>query len=236
MEPINNVLIEEIKELFFAGRQNFKGIKDNAVIFECGSPTREKGACEKGEGKITKDGKSEGHDTYNWIKSNVGRILSENNFEDVEISAEEWEKYENSFLEKSNEELQTILNNKIKSLNNGNKIYFVNNGNIIVEEEDKGTYLLLNIQKDFLKGMMSGNPFVSNLYCSKDLNETNKNLFIALFMFETFKLITQNKLEFIIDEVPEEVKNYFLKTSVFDNDLELWEQIIADGKKEKEGK
>ena len=80
MEPTNNVLIDEIKELFFAGRQNFKGIKDNAVIFECGSST-----CEKGEGKITKDGKSEGHDTYNWIKSNVGRILSENNFEDVEM-------------------------------------------------------------------------------------------------------------------------------------------------------
>ena len=230
MELTNNVLIDEIKELFFAGRQNFKGIKDNAVIFECGSST-----CEKGEGKITKDGKSEGHDTYNWIKSNVGRILSENNFEDVEISAEEWEKYENSFLEKSNEELQTILNNKIKSLNNDGKVYFVNNGNIIVEGEEKGKYLLLNIQEDPFIGMRYGNPFVTNLYCNEDLNEKNDNLFVALFMFETFKMITQNKLEFIIDEVPEEVKNYFLKTSVFDNDLELWEQMIADGKKEKEG-
>ena len=230
MEPTNNVLIDEIKELFFAGRQNFKGIKDNAVIFECGSAT-----CDKWEGKITKDGNAEGHDTYNWIKSNVGRILSENNFEDVEISAEEWEKYKNSFLEKSNEELQTILNNKIKSLNNDGKVYFVNNGHIIVEGEDKGTYLLLDIQEDFRKVMMPGNPFVTNLYCNEGLNEKNDNLFVALFMFETFKMITQNKLEFIIDEVPEEVKNYFLKTSVFDNDLELWEQMIADGKKEKEG-
>ena len=39
MEPTNNVLIEEIKELFYAGNQIFLGIKDNAVIFKCGSET-----------------------------------------------------------------------------------------------------------------------------------------------------------------------------------------------------
>ena len=65
----------------------FLGIKDNAVIFKCGSET-----CGK-EGEITKDGESNGHDTYSWIKRHVGRILSENNFENYELSEKEWERF-----------------------------------------------------------------------------------------------------------------------------------------------
>ena len=65
----------------------FLGIKDNAVIFKCGSET-----CGK-EGEITKDGESNGHDTYSWIKRHVVRILSENNFENYELSEKEWERF-----------------------------------------------------------------------------------------------------------------------------------------------
>ena len=138
----------------------FLGIKDNAVIFKCGSET-----CGE-EGQITKDGESNGHDTYHWIKKHVGRILSENNFENYEFSEKEWENYEKSLIEKTDEEQQ--------------------NG---VEGE----------KSDF---------------------------FIPLFIYMNFRRRKNDELEIIPDEIPEDVKNYLLNSSIFEGNEELYNDAI----------
>jgi len=226
MEPTNNVLIEEIKELFYAGDQIFLGIKDNAVIFKCGSET-----CGE-EGQITKDGKSHGHYTHHWIKKHVGRILSENNFENYEFSEKEWENYEKSLIEKTDEEQQKFIKEKIQKYNNNGAVYFANEESIIVESENKGKYKLLNLQQDIFKGLITGNPFEPNVFSGEGdgVEGEKSDFFIPLIIYTNFRRRKKDELKIIPDEIPKDVKNYLLNSSIFEGNEELYnDSIIGKG-------
>ena len=226
MEPTNNVLIEEIKELFYAGNQIFLGIKDNAVIFKCGSET-----CGE-EGEITKDGESNGHDTHHWIKKHVGRILSENNFENYEFSEKEWENYKKSLIEKTDEEQQKFIKEKIQKYNNNGAVYFANEESIIVESENKGKYKLLNLQQDIFKGLITGNPSEPNVFSGEGdgVEGEKSDFFIPLFIYMNFRRRKKDELKIIPDEIPKDVKNYLLNSSIFEGNEELYnDSIIGKG-------
>ena len=229
MEPTNNVLINEIKELFYAGEQRLVGIKDNAVIFKCGSET-----CEK-EGEITKDGESNGHYTYHWIKKHVGRILSENNFENYEFSEKEWENYEKSLIEKTDEEQQKFIKEKIQKYNKNGAVYFANEESIIAESENKGKYKLLNLRQDILKGMLTGNPYETNVFSGQEdgIKGEKSDLFIPLFIYMQFRRRKKGEFKIIPDEIPEDVKNYLLNSSIFQGDEELYNDAIIGEEKNK---
>ena len=227
MEPTNNILIEEIKELFYAGGQIFLGIKDNAVIFKCGSET-----CGE-EGRITKDGESNGHDTYHWIKKHVGRILSENNFENYEFSEKEWEEYENSFKNKTNAELQEIIRNMLKKYNKNRNVYFTTDKSIISESEEKeGVYKFLCVRENEFKGLITGNPYESHVFHDPGTEETKAGsptfLYIPLFVLQRFLMMLdseEKKFEITTDEVPENVREYLL-SCIFEGDEKLYDYAV----------
>ena len=219
--------IEEIKELFYAAEQEFMGIKDNTVLFKCGSPK-----CDK-EGTINKDGESEGHETYAWVKIHVRRILSENNFENYEFSEKEWENYEKSLIEKTDEEQQKFIKEKIQKYNNNGAVYFANEESIIAESENKGKYKLLNLQQDMFKGLITGNPFEPNVFSGEEdgVKGEESDLFIPLFIYMNFRRRKKDEFKIIPDEIPEDVKNYLLNSSIFEGNEELYNSaIIGEGK------
>lgn len=218
---MDNNNIEEIKELFYAAEQEFMGIKDNTVLFKCGSPK-----CGE-EGTINKDGESEGHDTYPWLKRHVGRILSENNFEDVEFTAEQWKEYKESFPKKTGDEIKELLKNKIESYTGNKEIYFLNKSNIIAKEKDH--YKLLAIQIDVLKGMATGNPFEIHVYSTDETKkEGTTNLFIPLFMLLSVKKQTGNKIEITPDETPQEVLDAVKNSCIFSENREAFDEMIGE--------
>ena len=221
MENNNIAKIEEIKELFYAAEQEFMGIKDNTVLFKCGSP-------HFGEkGTINKDGESEGHDTFPWVKRHVGRILSENNFEDLEFTAEQWKEYEESFPKKTGDEIKELLRNKIESYTGNKEIYFLNKSNIIAKEDDH--YKLLAIQTNFFKGMVTGNLFKLNVYSTDEINgEGTTDLFIPLFILMNVRKQTKDEIEITPDETPQEVLNTVKYSQIFSKDREAFDEIVLE--------
>ena len=219
MENNNIAKIEEIKELFYAAEQEFMGIKDNTVLFKCGSPK-----CGK-EGTINKDGESEGHDTYAWVKRHVGRILSENNFEDLEFTAEQWKEYKESFSKKTGDEIKELLRNKIESYTGNKEIYFINKSNIIAK---KGEYYeLMAIQTDSSKGLVTGDPFDPNVYSTDNSDETESritDLFIPLFMLLSVRKQTKDEIEITPDETPQEVLDTVKNSQIFSEDREAFDK------------
>lgn len=223
MENNNIAKIEEIKELFYAAEQEFIGIKDNTVLFKCGSPK-----CGE-EGTINKDGESKGHITYLWLKRHVGRILSENNFEDVEITAEQWKEYEESFPKKTGDEIKELLKNKIESYTGNKEIYFLNKSNIIAKEKDH--YELMVIQIDSFKGLVTGDPFDPNVYSTDNSDETESritDLFIPLFMLMSVRKQTKDEIEITPDETPQEVLDTVKNSQIFSEDREVFDRIVLE--------
>ena len=218
METTNNVLIDEIKELFYAADQQFLGIKDNAILFKCSG-------CDK-TGSITKGKGAEGHETYNWLVNITTKLLSENNFEDVEFSSEEWEKYEKSFKEKTDIELQKIVRNSVKKYNKNRSVYFANEDVIIAESDvTEGKYKLLELKEDPIMVIMLGIPFEPSVYSEFEEGE-HVDLYAPLHMFAKFRLIKKNKLNVTPDEIPENVSEYLVNSCVFEGDRELFDKIV----------
>lgn len=221
MENNNIAKIEEIKELFYAAEQEFMGIKDNTVLFKCGSPH-----CGE-EGTINKDGESEGHDTYAWVKRHVGRILSENNFEDLEFTAEQWKEYEESFPKKTGDEIKELLRNKIESYTGNKEIYFINKSNIIAKKGEH--YELMAIQIDSFKGMITGDPFEPNVYSTDETNgEGTTDLFVPLFMLLRVRKKTNDEIEITADETPQEVLDTVKNSQIFSKDREAFDKIVLE--------
>ena len=219
MENNNIAKIEEIKELFYAAQQEFMGIKDNVVLFKCGSSK-----CSE-EGTINKDGESEGHDTYEWVRRHVGRILSENNFEDLEFTAEQWKEYEESFSKKTGDEIKELLRNKIESYTGNKEIYFINKSNIIAK---KGEYYeLMAIQTDRFKALVTGDPFDPNVY-STDTESRITDLFIPLFMLISVRKQTKDEIEITPDETPQEVLDTVKNSQIFSEDREAFYRIVLE--------
>ena len=223
MENNNIAKIEEIKELFYAAEQEFMGIKDNIVLFKCSS-------LECGEeGTINKDGESEGHDTYAWVKRHVGRILSENNFEDLEFTAEQWKEYKESFPKKTGDEIKELLRNKIESYTGNKEIYFINKSNIIAKKGEH--YELMAIQKDILKCMVTGDPFDPNVYSTDASDKTESritDLFIPLFMLLSVRKQTKDEIEITPDETPQEVLDAVKNSQIFSEDREAFDEIVLE--------
>ena len=218
--------LESIKELFYAGKQRLVGIKDNVVSFSCDK-------CEE-IGTINKEGETEGHKTYDWISENIKKILSENNFEDMEFSEKDWEEYENSFKNKTNAELQEIIRNMLKKYNKNRNVYFTTDKNIIAESEEKeGIYKFLAVREDPFKGLVTGNPYKSHVFHDPGTEETKAGnstfLYIPLFVFQRFLMMLDNeekKFEITTDEVPENVREYLLNSCIFEGDEKRYDYAV----------
>ena len=218
--------LESIKELFYAGEQRLVGIKDNVVSFSCHK-------CEE-IGTINKEGETEGHKTYDWISENIKKILSENNFEDMEFSEKDWEEYENSFKNKTNAELQEIIRNMLKKYNKNRNVYFTTDKNIIAESEEKeGIYKFLTVREDPFKGLVTGNPYKSHVFHDPGTEETKAGnstfLYIPLFVFQRFLMMLDNeekKFEITTDEVPENVREYLLNSCIFEGDEKRYDYAV----------
>ena len=219
--------LESIKELFYAGEQRLVGIKDNVVSFSCDR-------CEE-IGTINKEGETEGRETYDWISEGIKKILSENNFEDMEFSKKDWENYEKSLIEKTDEEQQKFIKEKIQKYNKNGAVYFANEESIIAESENKGKYKLLNLQQDILKGMLTGNPYETNVFSGQEdgIKGEKSDLFIPLFIYVEFRRRKKGEFKIIPDEIPEDVKNYLLNSSIFQGDEELYNDTIIGEEKNK---
>lgn len=222
MEPTNNVLIEEIKELFLGGRMVFKGIKNNEVLFA-------RRGCEE-EGKINKEG-AEGHECHEYIIEDVKRILSENNFEDLELSREDWEKYVNEFGAKDSQAMQDYLREKIKKARPSGEIYFVNKNSIIVSGIKTDTYVVLDAQLTPTMMMLGGDPIELQIYGAESEKRENEDLIPALFLLRECKIAS--KLKYNVekpDEIPENVKKYLIETAgIFENGEEGYQEFLNAG-------
>ena len=59
----------------------------------------------------------------------------------------------------------------------------------------------------------------------------NSDLFIPLFIYMNFRRRKKDELKIIPDEIPEDVKNYLLNSSIFEGNEELYnDAIIGKGK------
>lgn len=218
--------LESIKELFYAGEQRLVGIKDNVVSFSCDR-------CEE-IGTINKEGETEGHETYDWISEGIKKILSENNFKDMEFSKKDWEEYENSFKNKTNAELQEIIRNMLKKYNKNRNVYFTTDKSIISESEEKeGVYKFLCVREDEFKGFVTGNPYESYVCHDAGTEETKAGsptfLYIPLFVLQRFLMMLdseEKEFEITTDEVPENVREYLLNSSIFEGDEKLYDYAV----------
>lgn len=218
--------LESIKELFYAGEQRLVGIKDNVVSFSCDR-------CEE-IGTINKEGETEGHETYDWISEGIEKILSENNFEDMEFSKKDWEEYENSFKNKTNAELQEIIRNMLKKYNKNRNVYFTTDKSIISESEEKeGVYKFLCVREDEFKGLVTGNPYKPHVFHDPGTEETKAGnptfLYIPLFVLQRFLMMLDSEgkeFEITTDEVPENVRESLLNSCIFEGDEKLYDYAV----------
>lgn len=205
--------LEEIKELFLGGRMVFKGIKNNEVIFGCRG-------CDE-EGKINEEG-SEGHVCYEHIILDVKRILSENNFEDIELPREKWEEYVDEFKAKDSKAMQEYLKEKIKKVRPDGEIYFVNRNSIIVSGKEPGNYVILDVQFSPSALIFGSDPFELHICGEERTKKDNLDLLPALFLLRECKILTE--LGYDVkepDEIPENVKEYLINTA----------KLFGDGEK-----
>ena len=90
----------------------------------------------------------------------------------------------------------------------------------------------MNLQQDILKGMVTGNPFEPNVFSGEEdgVKGENSDLFIPLFIYMNFRRRKKDELKIIPDEIPEDVKNYLLNSSIFEGNEELYnDAIIGEG-------
>lgn len=86
----------------------------------------------------------------------------------------------------------------------------------------------MNLQQDVFKGIMTGNPFEPNVFSGEGdgVEGEKSDFFIPLFIYMNFRRRKKDELEIIPDEIPEDVKNYLLNSSIFEGDIQLYNHAI----------